>query len=133
MAVKTIRKFNVAEDTTPQLGGELDAQAHSIGFTQQAITSSSNEATIDWKTGNKAELTLSENITTFNFTAPSKVCSLVLKIIQDSSPRTITWPASVKWPAGTAPTLSTGNGDIDIISFYYDGTSFYGTFSQDFS
>lgn len=29
---------NVAEDTTPQLGGELDCQAHSIGFTQQTAT-----------------------------------------------------------------------------------------------
>ena len=133
MTVKTIRKFNVAEDTTPQLGGELDAQAHSIGFTQQAITSTSNEATIDWKAGNKAQLTLSENITTFNFTAPSKPCSLLLKIIQDSTPRTIAWAGTVKWPAATAPTLSIGSGDIDIVSFYYDGTNYYGTFSQDFS
>lgn len=29
---------NVSEDTTPQLGGELDCQAHSIGFTQQTAT-----------------------------------------------------------------------------------------------
>jgi hypothetical protein len=37
------------------------------------------------------------------------------------------------WPGGTAPTLSTGNNDIDIVTFYYDGTNYFGVFSLDFS
>lgn len=124
---------NIVEDTTPELGGELDCGSHSIGFTEQAITSSSNEATIDWKASNKAKLTLSENVTTFNFTAPSNPCNLVLRVIQDATPRTISWPASVKWAAGTAPTLTTTAGRIDLITFYFDGTYFYGSYIQNFN
>lgn len=124
---------NIVEDTTPELGGELDCGSHSIGFTEQAITSSSNEATIDWKASNKAKLTLSENVTTFNFTAPSNPCNLVLRVIQDATPRTISWPASVKWAAGIAPTLTTTAGRIDLITFYFDGTIFYGSYIQNFN
>jgi hypothetical protein len=49
-----------------------------------------------------------------------------LKVIQDATgSRAVTWPASVKWPSGTAPTLSTAANAIDIVTFYYDGTSYF--------
>lgn len=32
--------------------------------------------------------------------------------------RTITWASNFKWIAGTAPTLSTGSGDVDHFTFY---------------
>ena len=124
---------NIVEDTTPQLGGELDAQAHSIGFTEQSITSSAGSATINWKNGNKASITLIENVT-FTFTAPSKPCNILLKLVQDAiGSRTVTFPSSVKWAGGTAPTLSTAANSIDIVTFYYDGTNYYGTASFNFA
>jgi len=123
----------VVDDTSPQLGGELDAGAHSIGFTQQAITSSSGAATIDWKLGNKASITLTENVT-FTFNAPSNPGNLILVMIQDSTGgRTATWPSNVKWVGGTAPTLSTAANAVDIIAFYFDGTNYYGQASLNFS
>jgi len=88
--------------------------------------------TIDWKVGNKQKSTLTANCT-YTFTAPSGPCNLIFKIIQDSTPRTIIWPATVKWPGGTAPIISTGSGDIDLIAFYYDGTNYFGMASLDFS
>ena len=41
---------------------------------------------------------------------------------------TITWPASiVKWDGGSAPTLTTTVGAVDIISFFCsDGTNWFG-------
>jgi len=108
------------------------AYGETISFEQTTISSSGGTATIDWRLGNKAAHTLSENVT-YTFTAPDGSCNLVLKVVQDSSDRTITWPAAVKWPGGTAPTLTSGSGKIDVITFYYDGTNYYGTFSQDFS
>ena len=47
----------------------------------------------------------------------------------------ITWPASVKWAGGTAPTLSVGSSKVDIVSFLYDRSSsiYYATFSGNFS
>jgi hypothetical protein len=123
---------NVVEDTTPELGGELNCGLHSIGFSEQAITSSSNVATIDWKLSNKAKITLSENITTLNFTAPTKPCNLLIKVIQDATPRTIAWPAAVKWNGGAPPTLTATSGARDIIGIYFDGTYYYSSATQNF-
>ena len=71
---------------------------------------------------------------TFTFTAPTNVGNLLLVLVQDGTgSRTATWPGTVKWPSGVAPTLSTGAADIDIISLYYDGSSYYGTANKDFA
>lgn len=84
--------------------------------------------TIDWSAGGAHKSTLTGNCT-YTFTSPAGVTSVVLKIVQGAGPYTVTWPASVKWAAGAAPTLSIANGAIDIFSFYYDGTNYYGAHS----
>ena len=123
----------VKDDTAPELGGELDAGAHSIGFTQGAATGDGT-TTIDWKTGNKFKFTFGAQNDIFTFTAPSNPCNLLLVILQDGEgSRTLTWPGTMKWIDGTAPTLSTGAGAIDIVSMYYDGTNYYGQIAANFS
>jgi hypothetical protein len=95
-----------------------------------AITSSSNAATLNLRDGDNFTHTLSENVTyTFsNPAASGKVSAFTLKVIQDSSARAITWPASVDWAASTAPTLSTGSGNVDVFVFatYDGGITYYG-------
>ena len=103
-----------------------------INFAASTITSGGGTATIDWSVKPYAIHDLTENVT-YTFTAPVANSKLTLKIIQDAAARTITWPGTVVWPDGTAPTLSATEDDVDIIIFYYDGTSYYGVFSQDFS
>lgn len=89
--------------------------------------------TIDWGVGNKQKSTLTDNCT-FTFTAPDGQCNLILRLIQDATgSRTVTWPGTVKWPSGTAPTLSTGANAIDIIALYWNGTSYFGVASLNFS
>ena len=94
------------------------------------ITSSSNAATINLRDGNLFEHTLSENVTyTFsNSAASGRVSSFVLKITQDSSARTITWPSSVDWAAATAPTITATSGGVDVFVFLTSngGTTYYG-------
>ncbi len=127
------RMEDLVDDTSPNLGGELDCGAHSIGFTQQSTTGDGT-TTIDWKLGNKFKFTFGAQNDTFTFTAPSNPCNILLVLIQDGTgSRTATWPATVKWPDGTAPTLTTDAAAIDIISFYYDCTDYYGNSSLDFS
>lgn len=88
---------------------------------------SSTADTIDFTTGNFHKSTLTDNVT-YTFTAPSGATTLVFKLVQDGTgSRLATWPATVKWSGGTAPTLTTAAASIDIISFYYDGTSYYGS------
>ena len=124
---------NISEDTTPELGGELDAGANSIGFTLTDNGNSGTADTIDWGNSNKQKSTLTGNCT-FTFTAPANPCALQLILAQDGTgSRTVTWPATVKWPGGTAPTLSTGASAVDVVSFLYDGTNYYATSSLNFS
>ena len=71
--------------------------------------------------------------TTYTFTYPTTTnvqvsSSFTLKIIQGTTARTITWPSSVDWAGGTAPTLSTANNAVDVFVFYTidGGTTWYG-------
>ena len=94
------------------------------------ITSSSGAATINLRDGNVFEHDLTENVTyTFSNPAASGRASIfVLKIIQDSTARTITWPNSVDWAAATAPTITTTNNGVDVFVFLTvdGGTIYYG-------
>ena len=110
----TTQISNVVEDTTPQLGGQLDAQANSIGFTLQTITYNATTTTVDWSLGNKATMTFGAgDIGTFAFTNPANPANFVLKLVQDTTGgRVVTaWDTDIKWANGTIPTLSTGAGD----------------------
>jgi hypothetical protein len=94
------------------------------------ITSSSNAATINLQLGNVFEHDLTENVT-YTFSNPganNTATVFILKIIQDSTARTITWPGSVDWAEATAPTLTTTNNGVDVFVFFTrdGGTTYYG-------
>ncbi len=95
-----------------------------------SVTSSSNAATINLRDGNVFEHDLTENVTyTFsNPAASGRASCFVVKVIQDSTARTITWPASVDWAAATAPTLTTTNNGVDVFGLLTidGGTTYYG-------
>jgi len=121
----------LSEDTTPELGGELDCGAHSVGFTLQTATGDGT-TTIDWRLGNKFKFTFGAANETFTFTAPTKPCSLQIILVQDGTgSRTVTWP-TIKWHERTLPTLQTTGGYEDIVSFIWDGTSYYGMLGSNF-
>ena len=89
---------------------------------------------IDWNTSQKQKVTITGTGITCNFTDPAGACNLLLKVVQgDGSDVIATWDGDIKWVGGTAPTLSTGNGEIDIISFYWDETNYFGVASLDFA
>ena len=95
-----------------------------------AITSSSNAATINLRDGNVFTHTLTENVTyTFSHPAASgRASAFILKVTQDSTARTITWPTSVDWAAATAPTLTATSAGVDVFAFITvdGGTNYYG-------
>jgi lysophospholipase L1-like esterase len=75
--------------------------------------------TIDLANGNVHRCVLDNNCT-FTFTGATNVegCSFSLILVQDATgSRTATWPASVKWAAGAAPTLSTAANARDRLVF----------------
>jgi len=106
---------------------------------------SGTTATVDLATGNFFVFDLQSatgtvvafTISNTNATA-NMLSSFIVKVIQGSTDREILWSGltAIKWPAATAPTLTTGNDKVDILSFttYDNGTTWYGQLvGQDFS
>ena len=91
--------------------------------------------TIDWNNGKYQVITLTADTVTISFTDPSPgVGSVQLRIVQDGTgSRTITWPGTVLWSGGTAPTLTTTASAEDIVTLFYNDTNYYGTAIFDFS
>lgn len=81
---------------------------------------------IDWNNSNMQSVTLGGN-RTFTFANPKSGSTYVLLIKQDATgTRTVTWP-TVLWAGGVAPTLTVVANKTDIITIFYDGTSYYGS------
>lgn len=122
---------NVVEDTTPQLGGTLDANSNDIdnarSITHIAEVDNGNSGTadtIDWGAGQHQKTTMTDNCT-YTFTAPDGPCVVVFKVMQDAfGGHVATWPTSVNWPGGTPTTLTAAANAVDLFSFYFDGTDY---------
>ena len=75
-------------------------------------------------------VTLNQNVTVTFSTPPAspKVFSFILQFIANGTGYTTTWPASVKWPSSTPPTITTTNGKIDTFTFitHDGGTNWFG-------
>jgi hypothetical protein len=100
--------------------------------TEVSLGSSGSTPTVNWNSGTNQTITLNANAT-FAFTAPVGGCKLLLRVVQDSTgKRTASWPGTVKWIGSAAPTLSTAAGAIDIVTFYWNGTNYYGVLSGNF-
>lgn len=104
-----------------------------------ALTSGTS-VTLNIRDGSVYTVTLAHNIGTFTWSNPAGSgysSSFTLKVTQDGTGnRTISWPGSVDWAGGTAPTLSTGANDVDVFVFFTvdGGTTYYGfTAGQDMS
>ena len=117
-------------------GGDVKV-TNTVYFAAETANTIGNGATgtIDWNVSQKQKVTITGTNITCNFTNPAGACNLLLKVVQgDGSDVIATWDGDIKWPTNdTVPTLSTGNGDIYIISFYFDGTNYFGVASLDFA
>lgn len=123
---------NLVEDITPQLGGELDCQAHSIGGQLQQYTGDGT-TTIVFNNGQMIQFTFGAQNDTWTTTAPNEPGVFTLIIIQDSvGGRLLTLPSNWGFAGGTQPTLSTAANAKDFFSVVYDGTDFtMGKFALD--
>jgi hypothetical protein len=128
---------NVVEDTTPQLGGNLDGQGNKVSDVQfenykETVYSLTYAGTItpDVANGNVQTVTLTGNVTWNALGNPETGQSLTLIVKQDATgSRLLT--SSMKF-AGGNKTLSTAANAVDIISVLYDGTTYWASLSTDF-
>jgi hypothetical protein len=104
---------------TVDVNNNVLSQAEMKDYSETVITANSTSTyAVNLATGNVFELTLTATctITFTNPPASGKSGSVTLILTQDGvGGRTISWPASVKWPGGIAPTLSVSSASVDII------------------
>lgn len=93
-----------------------------------AIGNSSTAQTLSLTNGTVQTVTMTGNCT---FTMPTATAgkSFILIISTGAGGFTGTF-TSVKWPSGTAPTLTTTASRWDILTFVADGTNWYGNSAQ---
>jgi hypothetical protein len=104
-----------------------------LNYSEAAPYSVTYAATItpDVANGNIQTVTLTGNVTLSAFTNAIAGQSLTLFVVQDATgSRTLT--STMKF-AGGSKTLSTAANSIDIITAYYDGTTYYATLAKAFA
>jgi hypothetical protein len=95
-------------------------------YVETPFTANSSTAiTIALTNGTVQIITLTGNATITMPTATSGK-SFIMFLKQDGTgSRTVTW-STVKWAGGTAPTITSTASRQDILSFFADGTNWYG-------
>lgn len=106
----------------------IEAGVFTNGYTEEVVTANTSTAyTIDLANGSVQILTLTGNCT-FTFPTATAGKSFTLLLRQDGTGgRTVTWPAAVKWPGGTAPTITSTASRQDKYIFTADGSSWFGS------
>lgn len=118
----------------PNGTGHLVVSANQSIYGGQYISSSyTTTTTLDWNKGNCQAITLANGSQVFTFTNPVSGGRYLIQLIQPSSGAAglVTWP-TIRWTGGSPPTLTLTNNQIDIVTFYYDGTSYFGTSTLNF-
>ncbi len=94
--------------------GSLKGQYGSAEYDNGSVTTT---ATINWANGNVQYVTLTGN-TTFTFNNPLSGMRAILQVAGAYTP---TFPSTVRWGGGSAPTATATAGYKDIYSFIYSG------------
>lgn len=95
------------------------------------IGNTSTAKTIDLTSGTVQTATLTGNCT---FTMPAAAAGKSFTLLLNTGAGSFTGVfTSVKWPANTAPTITTTAARLDILTFISDGTDWYGSFAQNYT
>jgi hypothetical protein len=115
-------------DTQTVTNKTIEAGTFTNGYTEETVSANTSTAyTIDLVNGSVQILTLTGNCT-FTFPTATAGRSFILILKQDGTgSRTATWPAAVKWPAGTAPTITSTASKSDKYIFTADGSNWIGS------
>ena len=103
-------------------------------YVETPFTANSGTAiTLALTNGTVQIITLTGNATITMPTATSGKSFLLMLKQDGTGSRTVTW-STVKWPAGTAPTITSTASRQDMFSFFADGTNWYGvTVAQNYT
>ena len=108
--------------TTPTITGLIEKQ------TAPAI--SAGVLALNCASGNVFAVSLNAAITSITFSnipTSGNAFGITLAFTADGTARTISWPASVKWPSGIAPTMTSTSAKVDIfvLTTWNAGTTWF--------
>ena len=122
---------NVVDDTTPQLGGDLDAQGNKIidvtlqDYVEEMHSLGSTDApTLNPANGNVQIITITSGLTLPAFTSPTVGQSLTLLVTGSG---TCSGVAAYKFAGGNT-TLT----NLSVVSIFYDGATYWTSIATDF-
>ncbi len=99
------------------------------GYSEAVATQSASGAvTVDFNDSNTHRLNLSGNVTGLTISNwPPGHAKMTIYILQDSTLRTFSWPAGIKWASGSAPGLGTIDQWTAVVLCSLDGgTTIFG-------
>ena len=122
--------------STPTETLEVGGNCKITGQGYTALYANATNLVVDWNESNVQTVTVNSSSPTFAPTNPRAGATYILTITQGATPVTVDWNSLVKWPGGTAPTLSAVTGKIDVITLicYDDSTTnglYYGSATLD--
>jgi hypothetical protein len=109
----------------------IRAKLRDYSETVSSPTISSGTLVLNLETSNIFTVALNAAITTLTISNPpasGSGGSFTLIFTADGTPRSVTWPASIKWAGGTAPTITSASGKVDSFAFFTSdgGTNWQG-------
>ena len=123
----------------------LEKLANNAGFNQyDTVNDAGGGATVAINFDNGSiqfiDLDNSSGDVSVTLSNPTKGGRYKLIITQGPTPRQVSWPGAVTWPQGqsygvndaSTLTISLTDNYVDMITLYYDGTSYYGSFDLDY-
>lgn len=125
----------VADAAMPKVGGVFTGEV-TVKTDKYDVTNSGNltgGVTFDLSTARFFYGTVTGGVTSVTFSntpTTGKAVFVVLELTNGGS-QTITWGSTIKWPGGSAPTLTSSG--VDILTFYTrdGGTTWRGAFAQE--
>jgi hypothetical protein len=123
-------------DTTPTIATPVLTNPTVTNYveTLQAVGTVGASSTLALTNGTVLTATLTAS-TPCTFTMPTATAgkSFILILTQAATGMTTATFTSVKYPGGTAPTITATASAKDILTFVADGTSWFGTYAQAFA
>ena len=133
-AISTAGSDRLTIDANGQVGiGATAAALLDIGgnCATNIVALGTDVFTVDCSQGNYfTQTTTATNTFSFTNIPSSRSFSFVLELTHNAG--TISWPTSVKWPADTAPSLTTGKTHVFVFTSYNNGTRWRGASLVDY-
>jgi len=109
----------------------IRAKIRDYSETVSSPTISAGTLTLNLETSNIFTVSLNAAITSITISNPpasGSGGSFTLIFTADGTARAVTWPSSIKWAGGTAPTLTSTSGKVDSFAFFTSdgGTNWQG-------